>query len=55
VIVRIVTTSGFEWADAGIGAGGVALSIVGLGGALTISQRRRPPSSKSTARTGGHP
>lgn len=33
--------SGFDWGDAGIGAaGGFALSMVGLGGALAISQNR---------------
>jgi hypothetical protein len=33
--------SGFDWGDAGIGAaGGLALSMVGLGGALAVSQRR---------------
>lgn len=32
---------GFDWGDAGIGAaGGVALSILGIGSALTISGRR---------------
>jgi hypothetical protein len=34
-------TSGFDWGDAGIGAaGGLAISIVGLGGGLAASQRR---------------
>ncbi|MFZ1993376.1 MAG: hypothetical protein WAU75_04645 [Solirubrobacteraceae bacterium] len=33
--------NGFDWGDAGIGAaGGVALSLIGLGGALAVSQRR---------------
>ncbi len=41
-------SNGFDWGDAGIGAaGGLAISIVGIGGALTLSQRRtrraRPP------------
>jgi hypothetical protein len=41
-IVRIQTPqSGFDWGDAGIGAaGGVALALLGLGGAVAISQRR---------------
>jgi hypothetical protein len=41
-VVRITAgNSGFDWGDAGIGAaGGLALSIVGLGGALAVSQRR---------------
>jgi hypothetical protein len=34
-------SGGFDWADAGIGAaGGLAISIVGIGGALALSQRR---------------
>lgn len=42
VAVRVTTQrSGFDWGDAGVGAaGGFALSLVGLGGALTISQNR---------------
>ncbi len=41
-IVRVTArNTGFDWADAGIGAaGGLAVSMVGLGGALTVSQRR---------------
>ena len=41
-VVRIQTPpSGFDWGDAGIGAaGGLALAMLGLGGALTIAQRR---------------
>jgi hypothetical protein len=41
-IVRVVDgNSGFDWVDAGIGAaGGIALSMVGLGGALGASQYR---------------
>ena len=41
-IVHITTpTSGFDWADAGIGAaGGLAITMLGVGGALVISQRR---------------
>ena len=32
---------GFDWGDAGIGAaGGIALSMAGIGGALTVSQHR---------------
>ena len=40
-VVRVETPrSGFDWGDAGIGAaGGVALAMLGLGGALAISQR----------------
>jgi hypothetical protein len=33
--------SGFDWADAGIGAaGGLVISVVGIGGAFALSQRR---------------
>ena len=43
-IVRVsASNDGFDWGDAGIGAGGAfALSIIGLGGALVVSQRRGP-------------
>ena len=42
-VVRIQTPpSGFDWGDAGIGAaGGLALAMIGLGGALVIAQRPR--------------
>ena len=41
-VVRVqVPPSGFDWGDAGIGAaGGFALSMIGLGGALAIYQSR---------------
>jgi hypothetical protein len=41
-IVRVTAPSrGFDWGDAGIGAaGGFALSMIGIGGALIVSQRR---------------
>ena len=41
-IVRVsASNGGFDWGDAGIGAGGgFALSMIGLGGALIASQRR---------------
>ena len=42
-VVRIQTPpNGFDWGDAGIGAaGGLALTMIGVGGALAVSQRRR--------------
>jgi hypothetical protein len=42
-VVRIQTPpSGFDWGDAGIGAaGGLALAMIGVGGALAVSQRGR--------------
>jgi hypothetical protein len=41
-IVRVVAPDGgFDWGDAGVGAaGGLALSILALGAALAITQRR---------------
>jgi hypothetical protein len=41
-ISRVTAPSrGFDWGDAGIGAaGGVALSMIGLGGALVVSGQR---------------
>ena len=41
-IVRVSgPTTGFDWGDAGIGAaGGFALSMIGIGGAVLVSQRR---------------
>jgi hypothetical protein len=52
-IVRVIAPqTGFDWGDAGIGAaGGFALSMLGLGGALTVSQRRSHRSGRSTALT----
>ncbi len=41
-IVRVgASNGGFDWGDAGIGAaGGLALSMIGLGGALAVSKNR---------------
>jgi hypothetical protein len=41
-VVRVqAPANGFDWGDAGIGAaGGLALSMIGLGGALAVSQHR---------------
>jgi len=41
-VVRLTTPSGgFDWGDAGIGAGGMlALTLIGLGGTLTVTHRR---------------
>jgi hypothetical protein len=41
-VVRVqAPNSGFDWGDAGIGAaGGVALAMLGVGGALVISHQR---------------
>ena len=41
-IIRVTTPTGFDWADAGIGAaGGLAITMLGLGGALVITSQRR--------------
>ena len=46
-VVRVqAPQSGFDWGDAGIGAAGLALSVIGIGGAFAVSQRR---SRRSTA------
>ncbi len=52
-VVRInAPTGGFDWGDAGIGAaGGLALSLVGIGGALAISQHRTRRTHGSAAPT----
>jgi hypothetical protein len=52
-IVRTTTpTDGFDWGDAGIGAAaGVALSMIGLASAVTVSQRRTRRSRGSAAVT----
>jgi hypothetical protein len=52
-IVRVITpTDGFDWGDAGIGAAaGVALSMIGLASAVTVSQRRTRRSRGSAALT----
>jgi hypothetical protein len=45
-------SSGFDWGDAGIGAaGGLALAMLGLGGALAVSSQRRARHPNPTAPT----
>lgn len=53
-IVRVsASTGGFDWGDAGIGAaGGFALSMIVVGGALVASQRRGRHTRGSAALTG---
>ena len=50
-VVRVIAANGgFDWGDAGIGAaGGFALSMLGLGGALAVSQRRGPRPTGTSA------
>jgi hypothetical protein len=46
--VTVVKSSGFDWADAGIGAGAVVvLTVAGLGATLTVTRRRQPQSASS--------
>jgi hypothetical protein len=42
-VIRVVApTGGFDWGDAGIGAGGaLALAMIGFGGVLAATNRRR--------------
>jgi hypothetical protein len=53
-IVHVTAPNGgFDWGDAGIGAaGGIALSMVGVGGALVVSQRRTRRTRSAAALTG---
>jgi hypothetical protein len=50
-VVRVeMTKGGFDWGDAGIGAaGGLALSMIGLGGVLGAAQYRTRRSRGSAA------
>ena len=51
-IVRVTVPTGFDWGDAGIGAaGGFALSMLGLGAALAVSQRHANHSHRPTTAT----
>jgi hypothetical protein len=48
-IVRVNDHSGFDWADAGIGAaGGFALSVLGAGLVLLVSEHRAHRTHPST-------
>ena len=51
-IIRITAPSGFAWGDAGIGAAGaIGLSMLALGLALVVSQRRTRRAKQPTATT----
>jgi hypothetical protein len=52
-IVRVTTPDrGFDWGDAGIGAaGGISLSVLGVGGTLAVSSRRSRRSKQAAAVT----
>lgn len=51
-VVRVTAPSGFDWGDAGIGAaGGLALTMIGVGGALAASQRRDRHTQRNPALT----
>jgi hypothetical protein len=47
-VVEVPGGGGFDWADAGCGAG-VVLAATGLGGALVLSIRRRHGRAATTA------
>ena len=50
VVVRVTTARGFDWSDAAIGAaGGIALSMVGVGGFLVASQSQPPRTAGTNA------
>ena len=43
-ILHVSAPSAFDWGDAGIGAGaGLAISLIAVGGALSIYRRRERP------------
>jgi hypothetical protein len=49
-VVKVVdpqpTNTGFEWGDAGIGAGGLlGLALIALGGTAAVAHRRHTPST----------
>ena len=49
-VVHVESNPGFDWGDAGIGAGAAfALTMIGLGGALVVSSRRRQGHPAATA------
>jgi hypothetical protein len=50
-VARVITErNGFDWGAAGIGAGaGTALALLGVGGALVISERRPQRTHRSAA------
>ena len=54
-IVRVVAPSGgFDWGDAGIGAGGaIALTMIGLGGVIAATNRRGRGTRHQQARASG--
>ena len=48
-LVPAAPNTGFDWGDAGIGAGGAfALTMIGIGGALVLSSRRHRDARPAT-------
>ena len=48
-LVPAAPNTGFDWGDAGIGAGGAfALTMIGIGGALVLSNRRHRDARPAT-------
>lgn len=53
IVMHVSAGSGFDWGDAGIGAaGGFALSLIAVGGALAASERRSRRTQHNTTITG---
>jgi hypothetical protein len=49
-VVNVNADSSFDWGDAGIGAGAaIAVTMVGLGGVLLVSARRRAERRTATS------
>ena len=50
IVVQVRSSSGFDWGDAGIGAGGMlALVAIAAGGSLVVARRRHGRSDVSPA------
>ena len=46
-VIRVVRTSGFDWADAAFGAGSAAGAIGVAAGAALLARRRRPEAASA--------
>jgi hypothetical protein len=50
-VIKVGSDSGFDWGDAGIGAGGMLTVVALAGGGLLLVTRRRTTHSRATAVT----